>query len=239
MNQEKKRKRGAALLLVAMALVFWNLIQMLGPVQKQIRIACVGDSITYGTGVENREENCYPVKLQETLGTEQWRVGNFGVDGVTAQESPGVSYRKQDRYQQSLDYGADLVVLMLGTNDAKTDNWENSQTFLSDYRTLVETYRELETEPEMILMTPPAVFAAEETGDSSFGIQSDAVRQIADAVKGYGEEEGFAVIDLYALTENHPEWFREDGIHPNVEGARQIAAAVCDAVMASETAKER
>lgn len=239
MNQDKKRKRGAALLLVAIALVFWNLIQMLSPAEKQIRIACVGDSITYGTGVENREENCYPVKLQEDLGTEQWRVGNFGVDGVTAQEMPKVSYRKQDRYQQSLDYGADIVVLMLGTNDAKTENWENSEAFLSDYRTLVETYRELETEPEMILMTPPAVFASDETEESSFGIRSDVVRQIADAVKDFGEEEGFSVIDLYTLTEDHPEWFREDGIHPNAEGARQIAAAVCDAVKASETAKEQ
>lgn len=237
MNQDKKKKRVMAFLLVAIVLVFWNLIQMLSPAEEQIRIACVGDSITYGTGVENREENCYPVKLQEALGTEQWRVGNFGVDGVTAQEAPKASYRKQDRYQQSLDYGAGIVILMLGTNDAKTENWEGSETFLSDYSTLVESYRKLKTEPEVILMTPPSVFVSQETGEESFGIRPDAVQQIAAAVKSFGEKEGLAVIDLYALSENHQEWFREDGIHPNAKGARQIAGAVYDAVMASRTAK--
>ncbi|HIS27097.1 MAG TPA: sialate O-acetylesterase [Candidatus Pullilachnospira intestinigallinarum] len=237
MNQEKRRKRVAALLLVAIVLVFWNLIQMLSPSREQIRVACVGDSITYGTGVENREENCYPVKLQEALGTEQWRVGNFGVDGATVQEAPKASYREQDRYRQSLDYEAKVVVLMLGTNDAKTGNWKDRETFLKDYGTLVESYRSLDASPEVILVTPPCVFAAE-TGEASFGVEADAVSQIALAVKAYGAEEGLTVIDLYALTENHPEWFREDGIHPNAEGAARIAGAVYDAVKATDTADE-
>ncbi len=234
MNQDKKRKRVAALLLVAIVLVFWNLIQMLSPSEQQTRVVCVGDSITYGTGVENREENCYPVKLQEALGTKQWRVGNFGVEGATAQEAPDASYRKQDRYQQSLEYDADIVVLMLGTNDAKEENWKGREAFLADYETLVDSYREVDSGPKVILMTPPAAFLSDGNGEASFGIQAGEVKEIAEAVKSFGEAEGLTVIDLYTLTENHPEWFREDGVHPNVEGAGQIAGYVYDAVTAVE-----
>ena len=60
------------------------------------------------------------------------------------------------------------------------------------------------------------------------------MKEIAEAVKSFGEAEGLTVIDLYTLTENHPEWFREDGVHPNVEGAGQIAGYVYDAVTAVE-----
>jgi hypothetical protein len=33
-----------------------------------IRVACAGDSITYGAGVEDREKKCYPVRLNALLG---------------------------------------------------------------------------------------------------------------------------------------------------------------------------
>ena len=32
--------------------------------QDKIKVACVGNSITYGSGVADREVNAYPVKLQ-------------------------------------------------------------------------------------------------------------------------------------------------------------------------------
>ena len=50
--------------------------------QEKIKVACVGNSITYGTGVAEREKNAYPVKLQQMLG-DKYEVGNFGKPGAT------------------------------------------------------------------------------------------------------------------------------------------------------------
>ncbi len=227
-----RKKRAQALCLVAIVLVGWNLIQMISPQEEKVRIACVGDSITYGTRVENREENCYPVKLQGMLGTDSCQVGNFGVGGTTAQKSPETSYWNEERYQQSLSYGAAVVAVMLGTNDAKTGNWKGEEAFEKDYRALAESYLELEQKPEVILMTPPSVFLPEGGDEISFGIRESAVKEAAAAVRKVGEELELTVIDIQELTEGHGEWFHEDGIHPNAQGAEQIARQVCQAVEA-------
>lgn len=44
----------------------------------QIRIACVGDSTTYGHGISNWPKNNYPAILQNLLG-EGYHVNNYGV----------------------------------------------------------------------------------------------------------------------------------------------------------------
>src|SRR4051812_1868247 len=48
-----------------------------------IRVACVGDSITFGYGIKDRDHNSYPAQLGVMLGNK-WEVRNFGVNGVTA-----------------------------------------------------------------------------------------------------------------------------------------------------------
>ena len=47
-----------------------------------IRVACVGDSITFGSGIKNRDQNSYPAQLGAMLG-EKYEVRNFGVGGAT------------------------------------------------------------------------------------------------------------------------------------------------------------
>jgi len=46
------------------------LIAVTGYAQDKIKVACVGDSITYGLGVSSWPENNYPVVLENLLGTE-------------------------------------------------------------------------------------------------------------------------------------------------------------------------
>ena len=50
---------------------------------QKIKVACVGNSITYGSRVENREQNSYPAQLPKLLGDE-YEVKNFGVSATTA-----------------------------------------------------------------------------------------------------------------------------------------------------------
>ena len=66
MEQQKRKKRAMAFGLVAIVLIFWNLMQNTADQQK-LRVACVGDELTFGTDVEDREDNCYPVQLQKYM----------------------------------------------------------------------------------------------------------------------------------------------------------------------------
>lgn len=232
MDTVKKKKRKQALFLVAAVLILWNIIQLFNP-KKTWKIACVGDSITYGAYVEEREKNCYPVILQKLLGTDSYRVGNFGVNGATLQKNGDKPYWKQKRYEQSLSYEANLVVLMLGTNDTKAINWKGSDAFRADYLELIGTYAALETKPQIILVTPPPLFKI--TG-TELWVKADADAAIEEerrVIREIGAEKNLPVIDLYKLAGSHPEWFNDDGVHPNASGAAAIADAVAEQIRES------
>lgn len=77
-----------------------------------IRVACVGDSITQGSG--------YPAKLQVLLGTN-YSVGNFGVSGSTVTLNSTKPYMNQTAFEKAQQFQPKVVVIMLGTNDARTD----------------------------------------------------------------------------------------------------------------------
>lgn len=48
----------------------------------KIKVACIGDSVTYRYGLESRETDNYPAQLQQMLG-DQYEVENFGKSGAT------------------------------------------------------------------------------------------------------------------------------------------------------------
>jgi lysophospholipase L1-like esterase len=52
----------------------------------QTRVACLGDSITFGAQVVDREHNAYPTLLDALLG-ERFVVRNFGVGGAARRRS--------------------------------------------------------------------------------------------------------------------------------------------------------
>src|SRR5689334_12958 len=62
-----------------------------------IRLACVGDSITYGHLIPNREQTSYPSQLQVLLGPK-WQIGNFGRNGATVLRKSPRPYHEQQEY---------------------------------------------------------------------------------------------------------------------------------------------
>lgn len=225
MNNDKRKKRAQALILVAIVLVAWNLIQMINP-KKEVKIACVGDSLTYGMGVEDREENCYPMVLQNLLGTDSYTIGNFGVNGATLQKEGNQPYWEEKRYEQSVSFEPDIVVLMLGTNDTKEENWKGSEAFRKDYEALIEEYEKLDTKPTVILLTPPVLYQSSEMITDVRASSDSIVSEEAQVILEIGNEKELSVINLYELTGNHPEWYNTDGVHLNAEGAAAIADEV-------------
>lgn len=228
-DKDKRKRRMQALALIAFVLVGWNIMQLMSshPIQK---IACVGDSITYGTGIENREENCYPVLLQNALGTEDYQVGNFGVDGAAVQKNSDKPYWEEERYQKSIDFEPDIVVLMLGTNDTKDVNWNNGETFQNDYEAMLKSYASVSSNPSIIAVTPPALFSFSEDGQAIKAEADAIICEEAKIIREICQDKGIPVIDLYEISGSHPEWFNSDGVHPNESGAEAIAKEVETAV---------
>lgn len=189
----------------------------------QVKVACAGDSTTYGHGISGWPKNNYPAVLQNLLG-EKYHVNNYGVSSFAVQEDADRSYRTLPHYQESLDYDADYVVFMMGSNDSKPENWKGADAFKTDLMSLLDTYGDA----EIILCTLPAAFFLEgqTEGVTNHDIQPLIVDEIAEITRGVAVARGYTLIDIHALTAQHPEWFEKDGVHPSNEGAAAIAKEV-------------
>lgn len=188
--------------------------------QKLTKVACVGDSITFGSHVTDRDKNSYPAVLQKLLG-EKYQVANFGVSGATLLKKGDKPYWTQPEFAKSDDFAPDIVVIMLGTNDSKAKNWAFKDDFSNDYRDLIVHYATLGSHPRVYVMQPPPVY---ETGRYEIS-PATVENEVTPLVK----EIGGATIDVRTPLSNHPELF-DDTVHPNNAGAAVIAQTVFDAI---------
>lgn len=194
----------------------------------QIKVACVGDSITYGHGVTPWHKNNYPAVLQNLLG-DSYNVQNFGVSGTTAQSTGDQPYIETEVYKESINYNADILIFMLGSNDSKPENWADVETFKKEYLALLDTYITDEDSPKIYLGIPAKAFYDDEnqtSGPTNYDIQDDIVKKIGDVIKEIAAESGYKYIDIYELASQHSEWFAKDNIHPNSDGAKAIAEEI-------------
>ncbi|MCH4207636.1 MAG: GDSL-type esterase/lipase family protein [Solobacterium sp.] len=187
---------------------------------KPVRIACIGDSIVYGYGVEeHRDTEAWPSVLQKMLGSA-FQVRNFGLCGTGAIAENGLPYWKTLRYRQSLLYQPEIVLILLGTNDARTDVW-NEAAYQSGIQKMSSDYTALSSHPKIIYMLSPEVYP-DAYGNVGFGISSELLdHEVHPAQKRLFPEDS---IDLYSLFMDHRESF-VDGVHPDREGNRMIANA--------------
>lgn len=186
----------------------------------EIRVAAVGDSITYGYGLSFMEDS-YPEELSELLG-DNYRVENFGVNNHAAMKSSDYPYPDTEEYQESLDFNPDIALIMLGTNDSKNTNWNGNEQFREEYEELIDTYADNNPETEIYLMTPPKAFNEPQyEGD----INNENVNEIVQITEEVADERGYEVIDINQLSRGNSEWF-EDTIHPNGDGTESIAEEV-------------
>lgn len=176
-------------------------------------VATVGDSITnYGVTGAN-----YPDHLGELLG-EEYSVLNFGEANYATQSTSDFPYETTESYEESLETNPDIVLMMLGTNDSKSENWEGRAHFKEEYSDLLEDYLELDSVSRVILASPPSAFVSIVGG----GIDPAVVEEIGTVVEEIAKEYELEFVDMHEKTAGHDEWFF-DGIHPNPEGAEVLA----------------
>ena len=189
---------------------------------QKIKVACVGNSITYGTGIEDREHFSYPVQLQKMLG-DKYLVGKFGKPGATLLNHGHRPYMKQEEYKQAMAFKGDIAVIHLGINDTDPRNWPNYRDeFVKDYLSLIDSLRSANPKVRLILacMTPIAhrhprfISGTKQWHD-----------EIQEAIKVVARVSGAELIDFHAPLYPYPNLL-PDAIHPNPEGAGILAKTV-------------
>lgn len=197
------------------------------------RVVCVGDSITAGGYWKNN--------LQGNLDAS-YEVLGFGVSGSTGLASGFDSvkmpkaYVNQPEYAESLRYNADIVVVMLGTNDTKGYNYnrilaDNGVQYKKDMIRLIEGYKTLNPDTQIFLGLPATIFRAW----TENGINNEALEEtLIDLLIEIAAETGATVVDVHAATKDAGAHF-SDGVHPSDDTGRAlIAKAFADAILKAE-----
>lgn len=190
-----------------------------------IRVACVGDSITAGSGSTYRQS--YPAKLGEMLG-QGWDVKNFGVSGRTLLRQGDNPYWKEGAFTNAKKFNPNVVIILLGTNDIKEKNWKFSDQFLQDYFDLIEEFRALPSQPRVFIGRPcPA------PGAGNFGITETGIQKALQLIDRIAAEKNLPIIDFHAALLGKDAMF-PDRIHPNDDGYEVMAATVYQALTGKE-----
>ena len=187
-----------------------------------MKIACIGDSLTYGYLVDDRATNCYPAVLNDLLG-DNYVVGNFGVNGHTMLKTGDLPYWEHENFRLSGLSAPNVVIIMLGTNDSKPHNFTTIADFTATYEEMIRHYQRLTSKPLIYLATPPTVFPALTEGMTT--IRGEVIKQLANATRELAKDLQIALVDINELTLNRRECFTEDGVHTNKAGAKLIADA--------------
>jgi lysophospholipase L1-like esterase len=214
MNKKKFLIIGlAAILIISLGV---TLVYMLSAEKKhKIRVACVGDSITGGTD--------YPAELWMLLGAN-YTVGNFGVGGSTASLDSENPYMNNTVFQEAKVFQPNIVIIMLGTNDANPLIKQNNGSLVKDYVKLVAEFQAFSTKPQIYLVKPPPIFSNGTIPNARYF--KDNVIPTIDEV---ANKTNLPIIDLYSALANSSAFF-PDGVHPNTEGAILIANEIYKAI---------
>jgi lysophospholipase L1-like esterase len=193
-----------------------------GPKKDAVRVACIGNSITDGFGIDMASQRGYPAQLQQLLGND-YHVKNFGVSGRTMLNKGDLPYQNELAWRDALAFRPDIVIIKLGTNDSKPENWQYNKGFKDDLQQMVDALQANKNNPRIILCTPiPAFKPTWNINDSVI------VHGITPIINKVAKKNKLQVIDLHTLYANDGDKMIADGIHPDARGARRMAEIIAE-----------
>lgn len=203
-------------------LTLWFSSFLLSQTNQKIRVACIGNSVTYGYGIENRDVNSYPAQLQKLLGS-RYEVGNFGKNGATLLNQGHRPYIAQPEFQEAMNFQPDLVIIHLGLNDTDPRDWPMySKDFVKDYSSLIDSFRQLDTHPRIWICKMTPVFHGHPRFKSG---TRDWFWQIQDKISIVAKGQNTELIDFHTPLYSRPDLL-PDNVHPNETGAGILAQTV-------------
>jgi lysophospholipase L1-like esterase len=201
----------AVILITSLTIIFF---QTQSATASAVRVACVGDSITRDTK--------YPEVLSGLLGAN-YTVKNFGVGRTTVSLQFNKPYMNQSAFQDAQRFNPDIVVIMLGTNDAYLTQ-ELRSNFVNDYKALIASFQSLTSSPEIYIVVPPPVF------NNTIGLPATVLdNEIIPLVNQTATDLNLPTIDAHTPLLDNPEDF-QDGVHPNIGGSQVIASEIFNAL---------
>ena len=201
-------------------------LPLLAVAQEKIKVACIGNSVTYGMTHKNPAETSYPTQLQQILG-EEYEVRNFGHSGATLLSKGHRPYINLPEYTAALEFAPDIAVIHLGLNDTDPRNWPNYRDeFYGDYMNIIEALREKNSKVEIYVCQMSPIFNWHRRFKSG---TRDWYWQIQEVIKTIAENGNFELINLNRHLYNRPD-LMPDALHPNEQGAEIIAKQVYSAI---------
>jgi lysophospholipase L1-like esterase len=210
-----------------------------------IRVACVGDSLTQSSeytldlwkllGSSGRYTiGNYSIDPEDGSGVSgsgaRYEVGNFGAGSTTVLLNTETPYMNTSMFQSALEFQPDIVIIMLGTNDAQPNLHQYNASFVGDYVKLVTAFQELESKPKIWIVLPPPIFS-----DQGGKISPEYfTNTLIPYIKQAANETNLPVIDVYSALASYPDYFT-DGLHPNRAAAELIANEIYQAITSKNT----
>ncbi len=207
----------------------------------KINIACVGDSITYGTIADSpmKEDNAdisataYPTRLHQKLKSrygDKFEVTNYGHAGAYIADFER-SNAGTLRYCNTAEYIAlrkakpEIVIMMLGTNDiGYISDGKSCEELKNAYSDLIADIKSIESKPTVFVCTP----LVRTTAYSGYL----ALEPLCNAIITAANEQKAYVIDTYNITKEYFETalYETDGLHPDAKGYDYLANVVFSAI---------
>lgn len=210
MNHKRKWVIVIIVMFVVVAIIasFGIMNMQLKNTQNTIRVACVGDSLTEGSG--------YPSDLWMLLGSN-YSIGTFGKGGAMVFLKSPTAYMNETVFEEAKNFQPNIVIIMLGTNDALPGLNVSEDEFVQDYKTLICEFQALDSKPQICLVKPPPIF------HDGTGLSTQFFEQIIlPNIEKVANDTALPLVDVYSRLINHPEYF-VDGVHPYMKGAQIIA----------------
>lgn len=215
------------------SLSFWIIMFLLcatqylaAQVPDKIKVACIGNSITYGYGLDNPDKESYPARLQEMLGNN-YDVKNFGKSGATLLNKGHRPYKDQEEFQKAMEFAGDIAVIHLGVNDTDPRDWPDYRDyFVADYLALIDSCRKANPKVRVIVCRLTPIWDRHPRFESSTRDWEDEIQQAIETVAQTAQVQ---LTDLHEALYAYPHYF-PDAIHPNTQGAQILAQTVYSAI---------
>jgi sialate O-acetylesterase len=205
---------------------FLMLFIQIATTAQSVKIACIGNSVTFGAGLKNPGTESYPSVLQKLMGKE-YEVRNFGLSGATLLKKGHRPYNKTKEFAAAMNFSPDIAIVHLGLNDTDPRNWpEYKDDFEPDYAWLLDTLKKQNPNVKLYICKLTPIF----NGHPRFRSGTrDWYWQIQNIIPVIAKANRAQVIDLNAPLHNRPDLF-DDNLHPDKEGATIIAQTVYESI---------
>ncbi|MDM1293959.1 sialate O-acetylesterase [Sphingobacterium sp. N143] len=195
--------------------------------QSRTKVACIGNSVTFGYGLASPVQDSYPGQLQALLG-QRFEVRNFGHSGATLLRKGHNPYYQTEEYRKALDFRPDIAIIHLGLNDTDPRNWPNYKHFFaSDYATLIDSIRSVNPNVQIYICRLTPIFSGHPRFLSG---TRDWYDQIQLLIPKIAENNQVRLIDLNSPLQYRIDLF-DDYLHPDRQGAALIAEQVANALV--------